>query len=176
MANVVFLPVFLILARDHGFVWATFLLSYIYGLQSGIIIRTLLLQHLSEDIVLKPVMTAQDDWYAMQVEASTSIKAPTWKRIFLYGVGYQIEHHLFPCMSPQLLHEVRPIVEATAKEFGVVYNGFDNNQQAQRSVYARFKALSTPPVSSLERGAAPAQGGTARSASKAGKRKTAKAD
>jgi len=150
MANLVFLPVFANLALQFGFLKATLILSYTYGLQSAIIIRSLLLQHLSEDIILKPVMTPDDDWYAMQVEASTSICAPLGKRQFIYGIGYQIEHHMFPCMSPQLLHEVRPIVMATAKEFGVTYNGFANNAEAHKSVYKRFQQLSAKPSTKKE--------------------------
>uniref|UniRef100_A0A6U4G8Y8 Cytochrome b5 heme-binding domain-containing protein n=1 Tax=Phaeomonas parva TaxID=124430 RepID=A0A6U4G8Y8_9STRA len=143
MANVLWLPLFVIVGNKFGYAWAWFGHSFCFGLQSAVVINTLLTQHLSEDIILKPTMEAKDDWYKMQIEASTSVKAPVIKRLLGYGINYQIEHHIFPCMSPQFLHEVQPIVEEVCAKNGVQYNGFPSLSSCQESVYKRFKNLST---------------------------------
>ena len=38
------------------------------------------------------------------------------------GLNYQVEHHLFPTICHIHYKNLSPIVEATAKEFGVPYN------------------------------------------------------
>ena len=146
IANCLFMPMFLVVGRREGWLYAFLAQSLLFGMQSATVIKSLLVQHLSEEIVLKTEMTAEDDWYAMQCEASTSVRGPFLRRFMSYGIDYQTEHHMFPCMSPQLLHEVAPIVQATAEEFGVLYHAFPNLSAAQRSVFQRFKNLSVKPA------------------------------
>ena len=41
---------------------------------------------------------------------------------YIGGLNYQIEHHLFPNICHVHYHKIAPIVEKTAKEFGLKYN------------------------------------------------------
>jgi linoleoyl-CoA desaturase len=41
---------------------------------------------------------------------------------YIGGLNYQIEHHLFPNICHVHYHKIAPIVEQTAKEFGLTYN------------------------------------------------------
>ena len=41
---------------------------------------------------------------------------------YIGGLNYQIEHHLFPNICHVHYHKISPIVEKTAKEFGLKYN------------------------------------------------------
>jgi linoleoyl-CoA desaturase len=63
-----------------------------------------------------------NDWTVHQLEttANFSPKNPliTW---YVGGLNYQVEHHLFPTICHVHYPNIAPIVEATAKEFGVPY-------------------------------------------------------
>jgi len=150
IANIFFAPLFFAVGNKFGYGWSFFAQSFAFGMQSAIVINALLTQHLSEDIVLKPTMEEDDDWYKMQIEASTSVKTNHLKRILSYGINYQIEHHMFPCMCPQLLHEVAPILQEVCEKHGVQYNGFPSLNAVQRSVYQRFKNLSVKPNEKIQ--------------------------
>jgi linoleoyl-CoA desaturase len=65
----------------------------------------------------------EDSWAIHEVENTTDFapgkKALTW---FVGGLNYQIEHHLFTGICHVHYPKLAPIVQQTAKEFGVIYH------------------------------------------------------
>lgn len=62
------------------------------------------------------------DWGALQAETTADFHHGHWlPTTFFGGLGYQLEHHLFPTLSYSQLHKVAPIVRATCEEFGIPY-------------------------------------------------------
>ncbi len=146
IGNLVWLPLFLTLWRSHGLLHAIAFNTFVFGSQAAFITRTLLAQHVCEGISLRPDYQPTDDWYAMQVESSTTIERSSLGKWLGFALSNQIEHHMFPCANPALLLKLQPIVQQTAKEFGVDYHHFPSEKAALRSVYNHFKKLSVKPV------------------------------
>ncbi len=67
---------------------------------------------------------------------------------YVGGLNFQIEHHLFPNISHVHYRKISPIVERTAKEFGIHYNLKESFVKAFGSHIRRLEALGKPPVSS----------------------------
>ncbi len=69
------------------------------------------------------VGTIEEHWAINQIENTVNF-APnhrvwTW---FFGGLNYQVEHHLFPRVCHVHYPKIAPIVQATAKEFGLPYH------------------------------------------------------
>lgn len=58
---------------------------------------------------------------------------------YIGGLNYQIEHHLFPKVCSVHYPAISPIVEQTAKEFGIPYNCHDTFTEAVASHYRTLK-------------------------------------
>ncbi len=87
------------------------------------------------------------DWAVHELR-TTSNFAPRNKLLNWYvgGLNFQIEHHLFPNISHVHYRKIAPIVEQTAKEFGIEYNLKPTFRKALRSHVIRLKELGiTPP-------------------------------
>ena len=66
--------------------------------------------------------TQAGDWGALQCETTADFQHGHWlPTTFFGGLGYQLEHHLFPTLSYSRLQGIVPIVRATCAEFGVPY-------------------------------------------------------
>ncbi|HXP51255.1 MAG TPA: fatty acid desaturase, partial [Bacteroidia bacterium] len=66
---------------------------------------------------------------------------------YVGGLNFQIEHHLFPQISHVHYKNIAPIVEQTAKEFGLNYNLKPTFRSALASHIRRLKELGiTPPL------------------------------
>ncbi len=61
---------------------------------------------------------------------------------YVGGLNFQIEHHLFPYISHVHYHKIAPIVERTAREFGLEYNLKPSFGKALGSHVRRLKELS----------------------------------
>jgi len=63
-----------------------------------------------------------NDWTVHQLETTANFSPEnpliTW---YVGGLNFQVEHHLFPTICHVHYPNIAPIVEATAKEFGVPY-------------------------------------------------------
>lgn len=68
-------------------------------------------------------------------------KALCW---FVGGLNFQIEHHLFPKVCSVHYPAISPIVEETAKEFGIPYNHHDTFFEAIASHYRTLKKFGDP--------------------------------
>ena len=60
------------------------------------------------------------------------------------GLNHQIEHHLFPRICHVHYPDIAPIVEATAKEFGVPYHCWPTMGSAIAAHYRHMRLLSSP--------------------------------
>jgi linoleoyl-CoA desaturase len=64
----------------------------------------------------------ENNWAIHQMRTTTNFAQRS--RLFSWYVGglnFQVEHHLFPQICHVHYRKIAPIVEATAKEFGVPY-------------------------------------------------------
>ena len=72
--------------------------------------------------------------YVRQVAGSANYATGGDVRDFLQGfLNYQIEHHLFPTLSPRKYQQMQPRVKAICAKYGVPY--------VQQSVFRRVKKL-----------------------------------
>ncbi|HEY0030234.1 MAG TPA: acyl-CoA desaturase [Bacteroidia bacterium] len=64
----------------------------------------------------------QNEWAIHQLETTADFSRDSWLiTYYVGGLNYQTEHHLFPRICHVHYPKIAPIVEATAKEFGVPY-------------------------------------------------------
>ena len=64
----------------------------------------------------------ENEWAIHQMETTADFSRKSWFiTYYVGGLNYQTEHHLFPRICHVHYPEIAPIVEATAKEFGVPY-------------------------------------------------------
>lgn len=150
LSNVIWLPLFVYTCYTRGIIHAFLLNSITFGIQASIITKSLLTQHLCEDIKLDSLYNAGDYWYDKQVEASTTIKKNPIIMWLTFAISFQTEHHMFPCLNPKLLVDIQPIVQKTAEEFGLQYNYFPSDLAATRSVYKQFYKLSIKPTTKVD--------------------------
>ncbi len=69
---------------------------------------------------------------------------------FVGGLNFQIEHHLFPKVCSIHYPAISPIVEQTAKEFGIPYNCHETFNEAVASHYRTLKQFGDPNFSYSE--------------------------
>jgi len=82
------------------------------------------------------------DWGAQQLFTTVDFQDGHWLPVTLAGgLGYQIEHHLFPTLSYSRLREVAPIVRETCQEFGVPYFYYPTYASALRAHYRFLRDL-----------------------------------
>lgn len=146
LSNIIWLPLFFHTWKEFGIIRAFLLNSITFGIQASIVTKSLLTQHLCEDIKLDANYKTGDDWYAKQIEASTSVQKNAFVMWMTFAISFQTEHHMFPSLNPKLLIEIQPLVQQTAKEFGLQYNYFASDNAATVSVYKQFKKLGIKPA------------------------------
>eukprot|EP00741_Cyanophora_paradoxa_P006670 tig00001030_g6451.t1 len=80
------------------------------------------------------------DWATSQLAttANFSPQSSFWKFVS-GGLNYQVEHHLFPTISHVYYDEIAPIVEKTAKEYGIPYNCYPSFWSALASHFKWLK-------------------------------------
>lgn len=76
----------------------------------------------------------EETWavHQMQTTANFAMKSKL-ATFFCGGLNYQVEHHLFPMVCHIHYPAIAPIVEQTAKEFGVPYHANETFMQAIKS-------------------------------------------
>jgi len=145
LSNVIWLPLFVSSWRSHSLLHAVLLNSVAFGTQAAIVTKNLLTQHMCEDIKLMSAYAPTDDWYAMQVEASTTVEKSPFGMWLSYAISYQTEHHMFPSLNPLQLVRIQPEVRRVSQEHGVQYNYLASEREAIKSVFKQFKLLSMKP-------------------------------
>jgi linoleoyl-CoA desaturase len=89
----------------------------------------------------------ENNWAIHQLHTTTNFGRKN--RLFSWYVGglnYQVEHHLFPNVCHVHYRAIAPIVEATAKEFGVPYKSKETFIGALRAHAVLMKRLGQKPV------------------------------
>jgi len=83
-----------------------------------------------------------NDWTVHEL-LTTADFAPNSRMVTWYtgGLNFQVEHHLFPAMSHLHYPRIAPIVQRTAKEFGLPYNVKPTMMAALGSHVRRLKQL-----------------------------------
>ncbi|MCC6373163.1 MAG: acyl-CoA desaturase [Bacteroidia bacterium] len=88
----------------------------------------------------KPVISTE--WHVHQLQTTSDFarnnKLLSW---YVGGLNFQIEHHLFPNICHIHYKKLAPIVQQTAKEFGIVYNLKPSFRSAMLSHIYRLKEL-----------------------------------
>jgi linoleoyl-CoA desaturase len=110
-----------------GFSWWMILLGFlVMHLVAGIFMSTVFqMAHLVEaaEQPLPEEGVIHKEWMIHELETTANFSRKN--RFFSWvigGLNYQIEHHLFPNVCHMHYRHISPIVERTAKEFGVRYN------------------------------------------------------
>lgn len=84
----------------------------------------------------------KNEWHVHQMNTTSDFarnnRFLSW---YVGGLNFQIEHHLFPGICHIHYKNIAPIVEQTAKEFGVVYNVQPTFSSAMLSHIYRLKEL-----------------------------------
>lgn len=85
------------------------------------------------------------DWGVAQMRTTVDFQHGHWLPVtFFGGLGYQIEHHLFPTISYSRLHEIVPIVRKTCEEFGVPYYYYPTAWSALVAHYRFLRDMGRP--------------------------------
>ncbi len=88
----------------------------------------------------------ENNWAIHQMRTTTNFANKS--RVFSWYVGglnYQVEHHLFPQICHIHYRNIAPIVEATAKEFGVPYKSKDTFAEAVADHWKMMRELGSSP-------------------------------
>ncbi len=87
----------------------------------------------------------ENDWTVHELQTTANFarnnRVLNW---YIGGLNFQIEHHLFPHICHIHYRHIAPIVERTAKEFGLVYNDKPSLIAALGSHVRRLKQLGRP--------------------------------
>lgn len=130
----------LILFKTGYFVFFLLLPAFLSSYSFGLILSGFLLMHMVAGfilaIVFQPAHVIPTSQYP-QVNANNEIKNSwaghqlittqnfamknKWLSWYVGGLNFQVEHHLFPNISHVHYPEIAPIVEQTAKEYGLPY-------------------------------------------------------
>ena len=108
------------------------------------------LAHIVEEAV-QPLPDAQGvvamDWTVHELHTTANFTRTNrllgW---YIGGLNFQVEHHLFPHICHVHYHRIAPIVERTARQYGVPYHHHPTLLGALASHVRRLKALGRPAV------------------------------
>ncbi len=68
-------------------------------------------------------LTIENNWMIHQLESTSNFARDNRLLSWLIGgINYQVEHHLFPNICHVHYRDISPIVEATAREYGIPYH------------------------------------------------------
>lgn len=130
--------------------WWQFLIGFLtFHLVAGLILGVVFqLAHVVEGTEYPepgPENKVEEHWVIHQMQTTSNFarndKLVSW---YIGGLNYQIEHHLFPRICSIHYPQIAPIVEETAREFGVPYNEHETFFDAIRSHYRMLKQFGRP--------------------------------
>jgi linoleoyl-CoA desaturase len=139
-----FVSAFVVPSLVHGIAFALtfyFITSLVLGVTLSVIFQ---LAHCVEETAFYPG-AAVDEWALHQI-ATTMNFAPRSQLLGLYigGLNFQIEHHLFPRLSHVHYPRIAPIVQRMCAERGVDYRVHETFGAALRSHYRLLRAQGKP--------------------------------
>jgi linoleoyl-CoA desaturase len=129
--------------------WATILAFLTMQVICGLLLTTIFqLAHImpSSQFPLPNEKGSLENSWAIHQLLTTTNFAPRSKIMSWYigGLNYQIEHHLFPNICHIHYKKISPIVENTARKYGIPYHSEANFIQAIRSHVKMLKMLGSP--------------------------------
>lgn len=77
--------------------------------------------HLPHEASFFPKGGLPKDWFSRQMATTLNFRAFPVARVFLSGLSYQIEHHLFPGVPHHQLPRIAPLVRKACEEAGIPY-------------------------------------------------------
>jgi len=108
------------------YTWYQVLLGFFLSHWVASVILSFIFQlaHLVEDTEeSEETEVVNNDWYVHQLRTTANFarnnKILGW---YVGGLNFQVEHHLFPSICHIHYAKIAPIVEATAKEYGIPYH------------------------------------------------------
>lgn len=147
LTKVAYLTVFLVLpllVSDLNW-WLIVLGFIVMHFVAGLIMSVVFqMAHLVEEVE-QPVANEQNaienEWTVHELETTANFSRRSgWFGWLIGGLNYQVEHHLFPNISHVHYRAISPIVEQTAKEFGVRYI---ENRTFFGAIYSHLRMLRT---------------------------------
>ncbi|MFN5169169.1 MAG: fatty acid desaturase family protein [Cyclobacteriaceae bacterium] len=146
----------LVLKLSFGQVFVGFLIiHYVAGFILAIIFQPAHVIEGTEYPVGDENNMLENNWAIHQMHTTTNFghreKLFSW---YVGGLNYQVEHHLFPNICHVHYRAIAPIVEQTAKEFGIPYKTKATFWEALVAHTRQLKMLgqkpvSTPPVAAM---------------------------
>ncbi len=133
-----------------GFAWWQVLLGFfIMHWTAGCILSTIFqMAHVVEGTMqFKPDANGiiNDEWTVHELKTTSDFARNNhFLNWYIGGLNFQIEHHLFPNVCHVHYRKIAPIVERTAKEFGIEYNLKPSFLNALGSHIRRLKQLGRP--------------------------------
>jgi len=150
LLKLIYFAVILALPISMGIPWGQVLTGFlVMHFTSGIVLTVVFqLAHTVEG-TSHPLPDAKgeidNDWAIHQVETTVDFspgnRVLSW---YVGGLNYQIEHHLFPRVAHVHYPALAPIVERTAKEYGINYRVNPTLWSALRSHYRMLQKLGLP--------------------------------
>jgi linoleoyl-CoA desaturase len=92
----------------------------------------------------------ENNWAIHQLHTTTNFANKSrWFSWYVGGLNFQVEHHLFPNICHVHYRNIAPIVEATAKEFGIPYKSEETFLDALISHGKLLKELGKKPANNI---------------------------
>lgn len=83
-----------------------------------------------------------ENWHIHQMQTTANFaNKNSFVTYLIGGLNFQIEHHLFPTISHVYYPEISPIVQQTAKEFGITYHSHETVWDALSGHFSLLKDL-----------------------------------
>jgi linoleoyl-CoA desaturase len=147
----VYLGIFIVLPLVFGSMpwWQVLLGFFIMHFVAGVILGSVFqLAHVVEGAD-QPLPDEQGaihtDWAVHEVRTTADFSRKSrFLNWYVGGLNFQIEHHLFPHICHVHYRKIAPIVERTAREYGLHYNLKPNLLAALASHVRRLKQLGRP--------------------------------
>ncbi len=125
------LPIYMLPIPWYATVGGFFLMHFIGGLILGMVFQAAHIMEVCEFTMPDEQGMMKDEWAVHQLRTATDF-APKNKLLGWYvgGLNFQVVHHLFPKVGHIHYPQLAPIVEQTAKEFGLPYHCIPTFTQA----------------------------------------------
>lgn len=117
------LPMYILPLPWYGTLGCFFMMHFIGGLILGMVFQSAHIMEICEFSKPNDEGKMKDEWAIHQLRTTTDFapnnKLVTW---FVGGLNFQVIHHLFPKVSHVHYPALAPIVQQTAREFGLPYH------------------------------------------------------
>lgn len=138
--------------------WWQFVIGYMaMGMTAGFVMSIVTqMAHViegPEQFTVRGREAMEDPWAVHEMKTTANFarrnKLFSW---YVGGLNYQVEHHLFPKICSIHYPAIAPIVQQTAKEYGLPYHDHATLVAALRSHWRTLKRYGTPPATRADAG------------------------